>query len=527
LIVAQNRDQQSNVVGGTIEPDYQFPWVVNVSGTLTGKGVLIAPTWVLTAAHNVETSFGGARVSYTRTDPNTGRATSGSQTTAAGSVLLHPDYVTGNPNFDLALVRLPAAFAPDPFLQTAALPTAAAAVGQSGTIASISHTATLPPGHVAVLRAPVLLIGGTTFIARSPTASLCPGDSGSGFIASNGDVNVVVGIASQAAVGDCTKPNIEFTAVDVFKHLAWIRSTLGIFNSEFYATDGSGGIARLRGHSNWRDSWHSIVPGNFGGDGHTDLLFYDRNAGDGEFYTTDGSGGITLLKAQPNWRTSWDLIVPGNFGGGGSTDLLFYDRETGTGQFYATEGGAIHELRTHTNWRTSWDLIVPGDFGGDGHTDLLFYDRRAGDGEFYTTDGSGGIRLLRSQTGWRTSWDMIVPGAFGGDGRTDLLFYDRAARQGAFYKTDGLGGIAELKTYDGWRDTWNVIIAGNFADGSASDLLFYDRTAGWGEFYRNRGEASLTQLRGVAGWRTTWSQLIPGDFGGNGWTDLLFYERPV
>lgn len=313
----------ANVVGGTTEPDFQFPWVVTVSGTLTGRGVLIAPTWVLTAAHNVETSFGGARVSYTRTDPGTGRVTSGSQATAVGSVLLHPDYVTGDPAFDLALVRLPAAFAPDPFLQPAALPAAALAAGQSGTVASFSHTTTLPPGHVAVLRAPISPLGGPTFVARSPTASLCPGDSGSGVIASNGAAHVVIGIAVQASLGDCTQPNMEFTAVDVFKQLAWIRSTLGIFNAEFYATDGSGTLTRLRGHSNWRNSWDRIVPGSFGGDGHTDLLFYDRTAGHGEFHTTDGAGRTTLLKAQPNWRTTWDLIVPGNFGGSGSTDLLY------------------------------------------------------------------------------------------------------------------------------------------------------------------------------------------------------------
>jgi len=529
--VAQNLEYQSDVVGGsagvvggTIEPDYQFPWVVNVSGTLTGKGVLITPNWVLTAAHNVETSFGGATVSYSRTDPTTGRATGGSQTTAPGSVHLHPQYVTGNPDSDLALVRLSAPFAPDPFLQPAALPTAAVAIGQAGMVASISHTATLPAGKVAVLRGPIILIGGMNFIARSPTASLCPGDSGSGFITFNGSANVVVGIASQTHVGDCTQPNVEFVAADVFQHRDWIRSTAGIYNAEFYTTDGSGGIARLRGQSNWRNSWHSIIPGNFGGDGHTDLLFYDQGAGVGEFYTTDGSGGITLLRSQPSWRTTWDIIVPGNFGGNGYTDLLFYDRDTGTAQFYATDGGAIHLLSTFTNWRTSWDLIIPGDFGGDGHTDLLFYDRRAGQGEFYTTNGSGGITLLRTWTNWRTTWDIIVPGQFGGDSRTDLLFYDRAARHGEFYKTDGRGGIVQLKLYDGWRNTWTFIISGDFAAGSASDLLFYDRSAGRGEFYRNLGEANLSQLRVFDGWRTTWSQLIAGDFGGNGSTDLLFYE---
>ena len=63
-------------------------------------------------------------------------------------------------------------------------------------------------------------------------------------------------------------------------------------------------IIRLRGYGNWRDSWYTIVPGDFGGNGRTDLLFYDRNAGQGEFYTSDDAGGITLLKAQPGWRNT-------------------------------------------------------------------------------------------------------------------------------------------------------------------------------------------------------------------------------
>ena len=523
--MSQSLSNRADVVGGTFERDFMFPWVVDVSGTLTGKGVLVAPNWVLTAAHNVETSFGGTTMSYRRTDPNTGKVTGGSQTTAAGSVRLHPSYVTGSPDFDLAMVRLPAPFPPDPFLQPAALPTAAAVPGQTGAVASISHTGSLPAGHVAVWRGPVTLVGGMTFIAQSPTASLCPGDSGSGFVTAAGGANVVTGIASQTHVGDCKTPNIEFTAVDVFKHLDWIKATAGIFNAEFYSTNGSGAITRLRGHSNWRNSWHSIVPGSFGGDGRTDLLFYDQGAGYGEFYTTDGSGGIRLLRAQPGWRTTWDIIVPGNFGGSGWTDLLFYDRETGTGQFYATNGGSIQLLRTYTNWRTSWDLIVPGDFGGDGHTDLLFYDRSAGVGEFYATDGRGGITLLRTQANWRRSWNLIVPGQFGGDGHTDLLFYDRAARRGEFYSTDGRGGISQLKAYDGWRDTWSIILSGNFGGDGASDLLFYDRSAGVGEYYRNNGGANLSQLRVDDNWRRTWAQIVPGDFGSDGWTDLLFYER--
>jgi hypothetical protein len=44
-------------------------------------------------------------------------------------------------------------------------------------------------------------------------------------------------------------------------------------HGQFYTTDGSGRIHPLRLHEGWRRSWTAIIPGNFGGDGHTDLLF--------------------------------------------------------------------------------------------------------------------------------------------------------------------------------------------------------------------------------------------------------------
>jgi hypothetical protein len=126
--------------------------VGDVSGTLTGKGVLIAPTWVLTAAHVVETSFSGVRISYSRTDPNTGKVSAGNQSTAAGSVTLHPAYKTGSPDADLALVRLSSPFASGPFLQAAALPAGPATVGQAGMIASIKDIRLSAPSRIFTCR---------------------------------------------------------------------------------------------------------------------------------------------------------------------------------------------------------------------------------------------------------------------------------------------------------------------------------------------------------------------------------------
>jgi hypothetical protein len=193
------------------------------------------------------------------------------------------------------------------------------------------------------------------------------------------------------------------------------------------------------------------------------LLFYDPRTGQGEFYTTP-NGRIGRTRLHIGWRTGWRQIIPGNFGGDGFTDLLFYEPSTGTGEFYSTDGrGRIRLLATHTNWRHSWTQIIPGNFGGSSFTDLLFYDAGAHTGEFYATNGRGGISQLALHTNWRSSWNRIVPGNFGGNGATDLLFYDAAANTGEFYTTNGRGGISHLRTYTDWRSSWTQIVPGEFA----------------------------------------------------------------
>jgi len=178
-----------------------------------------------------------------------------------------------------------------------------------------------------------------------------------------------------------------------------------------------------------RRTWDIIVPGNFGGDEHTDLLFYDRRAGDGKIYATNGQGDLTLLKHHTGWKKTWNIIVPGNFGGGGQTDLLFYRRVIGDAKFFTTDGaGNLNLLKAHAGWHKQWDLILPGNFSLGSFTDLVFYDRVAGLGRFASTDGQGGVSEI-SKHNWRTSWSHIVAGELGGQiGLTDLLFYENQLR---------------------------------------------------------------------------------------------------
>jgi hypothetical protein len=121
------------------------------------------------------------------------------------------------------------------------------------------------------------------------------------------------------------------------------------------------------------------------------------------------------------------MIVPGDFGGGGHTDLLFYASHDGIGLFAATDGnGNISTIKQHTDWDKYW-TIAPGRFGGVGYTDLLFYNPLLGTSLFAATDGQGNISTIKEYTGWEKNWQRIVPG-YWQERSTDLLFLrDRRA----------------------------------------------------------------------------------------------------
>jgi hypothetical protein len=227
----------SSVGGGIPEPDDKYPWVVRL-GSFSCGGVLLDAQWVLTAAHCVTPRIGFSKVTYSRTDPYTGAVKTETRGPAQNvgptdnqGVFIHPDFNKPSPvDNDIALIKLAQPFTITPYIQTVGLPRTPRSPGMQGTVASISHTGKLPSGQVSVLRGPISAIASPTRIivtAAAAMASLCKGDSGSGFVTYENGRALVRGVTSQGTVSDCLTPAGEAEFMDVFVYRSWILQMMG------------------------------------------------------------------------------------------------------------------------------------------------------------------------------------------------------------------------------------------------------------------------------------------------------------
>lgn len=147
---------------------------------------------------------------------------------------------------------------------------------------------------------------------------------------------------------------------------------------KFYKTNSGGNINLIATQTGFGTGWTSMTEGNFNGDSNSDVLLYNKVNGTASFYKPLGSPTLNLsnMRNHSGWRTSWNNIIAGDFNGTGNSDLLLYDKGAGEAYFFtvSTTDQGLGNINSYSDWSNSWEMIVPGEFGSDSVDDLLYYN---------------------------------------------------------------------------------------------------------------------------------------------------------
>lgn len=254
---------------------------------------------------------------------------------------------------------------------------------------------------------------------------------------------------------------------------------------------------------------HTIVTGDYDGDGKTDIALVNRAKG---LWTIISSGTGKLIRNNWLWNymTSSHTVISGDYDGDGKTDRAIVNTSKGTWWIISSRTGKALEpdnenhIKTpdgkkiweweFPNWSKDNSRILVGDYDNDGITDIAMvnvstgqwyvYSSQTGKKQynFMTAGDYWGKKLneLSSQSFGKLSKSSIITmGDYNGDGAADRGYVNW--NEGKWYHL-GLNPIKEMESLNGWnkmkKDMAKVshykILEGDYDGDGATDHAFVD-----------------------------------------------------
>lgn len=325
----------------------------------------------------------------------------------------------------------------------------------------------------------------------------------------------------------------------------------GIGWSIWYST----GTGFINSDVNTTNTLQTVIPGDFDGDGLTDLLSigitggYELWLSTGMGFTHAGSGSAPGPYYWPAGASSptGAVYVAGDFNGDGRTDIIYINTSgyhlwlaTGT-SFTETDAGS------QPQWFSGTRSVLPrvADVNGDGKADLVWAYSNGGAPNWNISFGDGAQLLPPWSVGSLSGiGNDLMPTDLNGDGRAELWGYSASGSSIAVVGSSLGGGDHYLalssatSTFStdsssklgGWcNHPGSRLMRADFNGDGHEDLSCHDVEGRHWVAY-STGSSTSTTYAPQDNWPTTFCsgpgvQLLLGDFDGDGRTDLLCHNR--
>lgn len=238
--------------------------------------------------------------------------------------------------------------------------------------------------------------------------------------------------------------------------------------------------------TNWgNDSLGDVpTPGDFDGDGKTDLAILRRTTATWWIWPSSGSSAYTVsLGATCTPPADCDLPAQADFDGDGKTDPAVW--RPSNGGWYIFQSST--QSSVSTQFGSSGDIPAPADYDGDGKADIAVW--RSSNTTFYAVKSTDGNWLTPS---FGSSGNIPVSGDYDGDGKANFALQTATS----FVIVNS---TLTATTSVSWGQSGDVAVQNDYdADGICDVAVWRPSTGVW--IIRNSSNASTrTEQWGLTG----------------------------